>query len=86
MKSPRRESAEKCNGMVLKCKERSVAFVGCRRTFCLILRFFARSGVMRLRAHRGFAADIEALIDGGLLVDLWGDLYLRKDVRRGGNL
>ena len=29
----------------------------------------------------GLPNDIEALIDGGLLVDLWDDLYLRKDIR-----
>ena len=39
------ESAEKCNVVVLKCKAGSVTFVGCRRTFRVILRSFVRSVV-----------------------------------------
>ena len=40
----------------------------------------------RLRAYEialteGLPADIDALVDGALLVDLWDELYLRKDIR-----
>ena len=51
-----------------------------RRTFSLSDRR-DRVRVYEIVLTEGVPADIEALIDGGLLVDLWDDLYLRKDIR-----
>ena len=40
-----------------------------------------RMRVYEIVLTEGLPDDIEGLIDGGLLVDLWDDLYLRKDIR-----
>ena len=40
-----------------------------------------RARVYEIVLTEGLPDDIEALIDGGLLVDLWDDMYLRKDIR-----
>ena len=52
-----------------------------RRNFALSDRQ-DRVRVYEIVLTEGLPDDIEALIDGGLLVDLWEDLYLRKDIRR----
>ena len=51
-----------------------------RRTFSMPDRT-DRIRVYEIVLTEGLPEDIEALVDGNLLVDLWEDLYLRKDVR-----
>ena len=41
-----------------------------------------RERVYEIVLTEGLPEDIESIVDGGLLVDLWDDLYLRKDIRR----
>ena len=40
-----------------------------------------RVRVYEIVLTEGLPVDIESLVDGGLLVDLWDDLFLRKDIR-----
>ena len=52
-----------------------------RRSFALSDRR-DRVRVYEVVLTEGLLGDIESLVDGALLVDLWDDLYLRKDIRR----
>ena len=40
-----------------------------------------RERVYEIVLTEGLPEDIETFVDGGLLVDLWEDLYLRRDIR-----
>ena len=52
-----------------------------RRSFALSDRR-DRVRVYEVVLTDGLLGDIESLVDGALLVDLWDDLYLRMDIRR----
>ena len=41
-----------------------------------------RVRVYEIALTEGLPEDIAAFVDGNLLVDVWDDLYLRKDIRR----
>lgn len=51
-----------------------------RTTFALADRH-DRERVYEIVLTEGLPRDIESFVDGTLLIDLWDDLYLRKDVR-----
>ena len=40
-----------------------------------------RQRVYEIVLTEGLPCDIESFVDGTLLVDVWDDLYLRKDIR-----
>lgn len=73
---PRLEAARALGSIELP---HHVAWSG-RKTFSLADRR-DRIRVYETVLTEGLPGDIEAFVDGALLVDLWDDLYLRKEIR-----